>query len=254
MPFVSISKNKQHSVDEENPYWISFSDIMTGLLIIFILATLQLMLELSETKKEVDDAITELLKINAIRKEMLDEIKVDLSKNNIAVEVVENSTVVRIPDEQLYFRQSRYEIPDDKKYVVNEIGKVLFNALKKNDRYKLVDTIFIEGHTDSVPAPRLPRGNWGLSADRAVAVWKYWRENEQYGEEIQNLGEEKELGKVKRKQLFSVSGYAETRRIIIDDDTPARQKINRRIDIRFAMNPPRLTDLKSIHKKLDDGS
>ncbi len=33
-------------VDEENPYWMSFSDIMSALLVIFILASVILILRL----------------------------------------------------------------------------------------------------------------------------------------------------------------------------------------------------------------
>ena len=36
--------NKSASVDEENPYWMSFSDVMSGLLVIFILASVILIL------------------------------------------------------------------------------------------------------------------------------------------------------------------------------------------------------------------
>ena len=36
---MRLGKSKEVSVDEENPYWMSFSDIMSALLVIFILAT-----------------------------------------------------------------------------------------------------------------------------------------------------------------------------------------------------------------------
>ena len=43
------------SVDEENPYWMSFSDIMSALLVIFILAAVILILQLMEKQKEIDE-------------------------------------------------------------------------------------------------------------------------------------------------------------------------------------------------------
>ena len=42
--------------EEENPYWMSFSDIMSGLLVIFILASTALMLQLLEMKEELSAA------------------------------------------------------------------------------------------------------------------------------------------------------------------------------------------------------
>jgi hypothetical protein len=41
------------TVDEENPYWMSFSDIMSALLVIFILASVILILKLMEIEKEL---------------------------------------------------------------------------------------------------------------------------------------------------------------------------------------------------------
>ena len=43
--------------DDENPYWISFSDMMAGLLILFVLACLVLILELANTKDSVSDEL-----------------------------------------------------------------------------------------------------------------------------------------------------------------------------------------------------
>ena len=50
-------RNSNGYVDDENPYWISFSDIMAGLLVIFILASLVLILELMVTRQLVQDNI-----------------------------------------------------------------------------------------------------------------------------------------------------------------------------------------------------
>ena len=42
------------SVDEENPYWVSFSDVMAALVVIFILASLVLLTQLIKVRTEVD--------------------------------------------------------------------------------------------------------------------------------------------------------------------------------------------------------
>ncbi|MDU3956382.1 MAG: chemotaxis protein MotB, partial [Pseudomonas aeruginosa] len=48
---MRLGKSKEVSVDEENPYWMSFSDIMSALLVIFILASVILILQLMEIQK-----------------------------------------------------------------------------------------------------------------------------------------------------------------------------------------------------------
>ena len=45
---MRFRKSRDVSVDEENPYWMSFSDIMSALLVIFILASVILILQLME--------------------------------------------------------------------------------------------------------------------------------------------------------------------------------------------------------------
>ena len=49
----------------------------------------------------------------------------------------------------------------------------------KNERFKYLDTVFVEGHTDSLQIKSgryWTKGNWGLSTDRAITVWKLWSE------------------------------------------------------------------------------
>ena len=232
------------SVDEDNPYWISFSDIMSGLLVIFILASLQLILELSEKNEQVDSAIHELVKGNQVRAEMLEEIRVDLAQQGIHVEIAENQSVLRIPDEQIYFKTLRYDIPEDRSYAVKSIGKALYESITKDDRNRFIDTIFIEGHTDSRPARKLVMGNWGLSSYRAITVWDYWRNDEGYGKAMARLRNRD------NKPMFSVSGYAATRPKIQIDNTAEKQRQNRRIDVRITMRQPSLIDLQDIKQIL----
>jgi len=52
---MRLGKSKEVSVDEENPYWMSFSDIMSALLVIFILASVILILQLMEIQKELQE-------------------------------------------------------------------------------------------------------------------------------------------------------------------------------------------------------
>lgn len=240
---MSLGRHRQSEsfTDEENPYWLSFSDIMSGLLIIFVLASLVLVLELSQRKAMVDEKILERTKAEKIRQEVLAEIKEELRRKGIMVEVSDNDTVLRIPDDQLAFETNEYRVPPQQNYqsTVLEIGRVLYNAITKEGRLELFDTIFIEGHTDKRPSPR-HLGNWGLSTFRAISVWNYWNEN---------LGNEMRLDQLKNHQgspLFSVSGYGETRPVNLVQDTEEDLRRNRRIDLRFTVIHPKLDDIISI--------
>ena len=225
-------------VDDENPYWISFSDIMSGLLIIFILAALALILELTQTRMRIDEAIKDLIKAEEVRKEILEEIKTALAKKYIFVIISEDSSVIHINDQILSFDTDRAEISSDVE-VQNrllEIGKALHEAITKDDRQGYLDTIFVEGHTDHRRSYRYRElgGNWTLSTLRAISVWRFWEDE---------LPESSQLTAVKNyddELLFSVSGYAATRltqRDIEDraDLNDQQLRANRRIDLRFTL-------------------
>ena len=238
-----LSKRGGSSVDEENPYWISFSDIMSGLLVVFILASLTLIVQLMEKKSQVNDAIEDLAKAEQARHDILYEIKKELEKNNITVEVTDNDSVLRVPDDQLTFRSDRYDVPrkGDSYKRARLIGEVLYKSVVKDNRQKYLDTVFIEGHTDSQRSRAFKQmGNWGLSTFRAISVWQFWNKE---------LGENTNLASIQNHEglpLFSVSGYAAQRRVVEQEIERIDFQKNRRIDIRFTVKRPKLSDYQGI--------
>jgi flagellar motor protein MotB len=244
---MRLNPRKAAPTEVENPYWLSFSDIMAGLLAIFILTLVTLMIQLyqqiavqKDVKRKVEKALSELSQIDEKRKELLVEIKENLQKRGIYIEIQENHSVIRIPDDQLYFKSGKHDVPKKLENLVDQVGIVLEEALNKKDRMEYVDTIFIEGHTDSRPFSKQEMGNWGLSSYRAIAIWKFWTEKP---------GNQASFTKLKNKNnknVFSVSGYADTRRVELDEDTDLKRKKNRRIDLRFTMKIPVADDLKNI--------
>jgi len=218
---------------------------MAGILVIFILAVVFLILQLKQREVKIDQAIVEIQQVNELREEILEEIKRELEKRGIQVIVSEDKTILRIPDDLLAFDTLEYEIPLQSRETVTEIGRYVYQAITREDRFRHIDTIFIEGHTDSRSARRFMEGlgNWGLSTARAISVWKHWSGDPDYGEELSSLKNSRE------ELMFSVSGYADTRRIQPDDDTPDKQRANRRIDVRFSMRKPVFEDYQAIREQ-----
>lgn len=246
--------NRQRTTapDEENPYWVSFSDIMAGLLVIFILAVVVLILEIMEQKEELDIAYEELAKANEIRRTIIQEIAEELNNEGIPVVISENQTILRIPEDVLSFESREFNLPEDeaKRSIALRIGSVIVDRISYEDRWQYLDTVFIEGHTDRnrYNNPQI-KGNWGLSTFRAISLWEYWNAAMPESERPEHL--QNHLG----DRLFSVSGYAETRPVpctnadpnvdnpvlcpdgrLIDDERSLR--MNRRIDIRFTVKVP----------------
>ena len=229
-------------IDEENPYWVSFSDLMSALLVIFLLAVIALIIELTQQQQKVRADIEDLKRAEQARQDILNEVRDELKKQNIIVEIADNDTVIRIPDSTLKFESGDDDLPDNPEMqnAVRHIGIVLHAAILKNERFKYLDTVFVEGHTDSDSIYYRGKRNWGLSADRAISIWKIWREDIEVSpafDDMENAFDQR---------LFSVSGYAATRRVQEEEITAEQKTKNRRIDIRFTVKRPSISQLEQI--------
>ena len=252
-----FSQHKSHKIDEENPYWISFSDLMSALLVVFILAVVALIIELTEIKNEIEQTqeeiekdIAQLKNANKARKDILDEIKKELDEKGIIVFKDKNDKVLIIPEATLTFKSNSDQIPKGNKsrQIIKIIGETLHSAINKefdpgNDprlRLDFLDTVFIEGHTDSLPTKRYRGGNWGLSSLRAIALWEFW------GSTVNLKPAFGDMVNLQGEKLFSISGYAATRRREPEEITKVQRASNRRIDIRFTVKRPKVYELENI--------
>jgi flagellar motor protein MotB len=252
--------------EEENPFLLSFSDLMASLLAIFILALVVMMIQLHNDRQKVQISIIKLKESlaeiqqaqNAVAsalegvglrekslRGMLEEIQKDLKEQG--VEVMVSDTGLHIQEKGLSFELNRYEIQDRYKPAADLIGAALLNALKNESNRKILDTVFIEGHTDSVPNRR-EMGNWGLSTYRAISLWLYWTESPGTYAELKQL---KSLAQDKERPLISISGYADTRPIGLDYGRNASNNeignpADRRIDIRFTLASQEKKDLSEL--------
>lgn len=247
-----LSRPRTPPTDEENPYWVSFSDLMSGLLIIFILAAVALIIELTQKSAQWDEVIAQVKKAEEARDSLVTEIQESLARKGIQVVINDSTSVITIPERQLKFVSAKFDLPDDDGTLsaVATIGSVLYDTLIKDDRRDYLDTIFVEGHTDCVSYyNKRIKHNWGLSTFRAISVWEYWT-----GEEGQTLRLPLDVLKNgNNRPLFSVSGYASTRPLpgtVCDKTNDAELAKNRRIDLRFTVKRPSLDDYKSFEEGL----
>lgn len=247
-------------VDEENPYWMSFSDIMSALVVIFILAAVVLMVQLMETEEDLQDKVQELdskvqlldeeieilQQAEYVRKVIIDEAAEELKMRGIPIVVSENATVLRIPNYLLGFDTADYEIQPSYQDTAYQIGEVLHKVMTKGDRADYLDTVFVEGHTDNRPFTGfMGKGNWGLSTFRAISLWQYWNSH---------LPEASRLDKMKNSDqtpLFSVSGYGDTRPVTAEQSTEEELSANRRVDIRFTIRRPQSKDIRELQAQFD---
>lgn len=260
--------------ESESP-WISFTDLMSGFLIVILLALaaaiIMLTLEKSKLREQREQADAELAKARraaeeantaradavaisrefislfeelrasqldidaTVRKmddydrtrlELLQAIQGGLAEKDIRVEVSRTGDVIHISEDNLSFDLGKYDIADRFKPTMQAIGDEVSSRLQ-SPAGAIIDTVFVEGHTDSVPNSR-EMGNWGLSSYRAISLWQFWNSCTSPAGQLPNLKNGDQLA------MFSVTGYGETRPLkVFPPQSNDDQRVNRRIDLRF---------------------
>jgi len=185
------------SRDDTTEWLVTYADLMTLLLVFFVLlyslkafeqekfksavetikeqinadVALTGVMELMEIPDSLDTMITieDVTGLRSLEKSIVKDINEFIREknqaDNIATSVRENKIVVRIKGKAL-FKSGSADLNQTAVPIFNEIMKIIFDY----PRYK----VNIKGHTDNVPisTARYP-SNWELSAIRATTVLKH---------------------------------------------------------------------------------
>lgn len=232
-------KRPGFTTPHDGGYLASVSDLMSGLIFIFIIMLVTFALGLQAQQDRLDRAKEE-------RSSLLEELEKTLKEAGIEVRVDLHQGVLRL-GESLLFAQGRADLSDTARQTVARLGEVLLDVLPcytqappelqkdcgERGRAGQVDAIFVEGHTDNVPIVSLGlyRDNWDLSMGRAKAIFQELSAVSANGMNLDRLTNRD------RQPVLGLSGYAE-RRSVVSNDTAEGKALNRRIDLRFIMVPP----------------
>jgi chemotaxis protein MotB len=285
----------EHEPDEG--YFASVSDLMVGILFIFLLMVTIFALNYHEQdvdemipKKEFEkmrdalgDAINELKRMRAlqdrnanlegtlkraqallgqeaesnlaVRRELMAELSRRLDEKGVKYEVVEDSGVLRFAEE-IQFETGQHEVTQKSAGKVEALAAVLGEVLPcythippaglcSESKNRTVDTLMIEGHTDSqgfgdVQESEWPKRNDELSARRALAVFTKLRETRPLLDELRNGSGAK---------ILALSGYGQ-RRPVKDGQVNAIE--NRRIDLRFILSSVTPKDIEALSKEINE--
>ena len=231
-------KQEDNEQTPEDAFSLSISDLMAGLMSIFILTICYFILNFSQ--------VTSQLTQNDIKRaELLESIHEELERNGVKVIVDEEHGILRIP-EGVMFDVGQANIKPEGQMTIVKLGQALDKTLTSEKFKGSVETVFIEGHTDNVPINNgIFPSNWDLSTKRAINTWLLM---EGANPNLNILRNKKE------QMIFSCSGYADTRPIS-DNNSDGGRMENRRIDIRFSMSPPTEEDMsivKFVREKMNN--
>lgn len=261
------------AIQEGENYFVSMTDMMVGVLFIFIIMLMTFALDfrrttdvqedalkvaqevaakLNELERQVRDQIENLDKVQQVRRQLLFDIKEKLAAEGLLVQIDEANGVLRLTEDTVRFQLSRSDLEGNYKDNVGKIARVLEKVLPKyvpcrstpvanciDTGAAALETLFVEGHTDSTGKDA---ENWQLSTARAVST---------YREIVATSPALRTLLNTRKEETISVSGYSSTRPIDarLQLDAYAR---NRRIDLRFVMETDNRQGLRQILKMTDD--
>lgn len=230
----------------EEGYFVSISDLMIGLLFIFIIILMAFAIKYRSAEEELTNN-------DVIRKLLLEEIQKDLKNNGVVVYVDIGNGVLRLPESLLFPSGTAILSPEGENNVAilaGVLGKILPcysktssvqepSSCSPQTKGKL-ESVFIEGHTDEVPIHTAKyKSNWNLAADRALYTYQTLIERQPQLDELVNAASQR---------LLSVSAYEARRPWIPSPINDEQRKQNRRIDLRFLMATPKIVTTEDASK------
>lgn len=278
--FSSVSSRSSH-VAEEN-YLVSLSDLIIGLLFVFIIilmgfalnyrhaeqktqqetqAQQQTRVLLLQEKQHLEQVVSRLTNNDTVRRGLLRDIQSMLKQQGLQVLIDEKNGILRLP-ETLLFASGEAQLQAAGEQAIQHLGQALKVILPcysiapdnlqqhcatmplDSDLHQArLEAVLIEGHTDDRPIHTPDfKDNWALASARALNTWKAL---------IQVVPALDSLKNPQQQALLSVSAYASRRPVAPQDSAENRRK-NRRIDLRFLMATPAPELIQRLSEKLPD--
>ena len=160
--------------------WLSVSDLMTGLMVIFLFVAIAYISRVQKNQSVLTDYVETK---NEMHDKLVDEFARDTVKWQMAIG---RDLTMKFKNPTVLFAPGSYELTDDFKAILDEFLPRYFNILLNDSLSSKIQEIRIEGHTDNVPIPRYDPdpyiANTILSQQRALSVIRYFRNMPTYSD------------------------------------------------------------------------
>jgi len=289
LAFDDTQSHRPEAEEEEN-YFVSMTDMMVGILFIFIIMLMVFALQFQQQtdnsegqleevlarveevaeqlrvlRNNIESELDELSQSQKERTALLTDLERELKAVGLEVQIDPENGVLRLTDNAIRFDSDRSELNAQASDNVQKLSSVMALVLPRyttcleddgvtNCRELraggAIDTVFIEGHTDQQGPDDR---NWELSTQRAVSTYRLLTESQQGLRTLKNRA---------GKEILSVSGYSSTRPIpgtetgdVTSSEFSGLLASNRRIDMRFVMevdNSERLQIVLDLTGDMED--
>ena len=232
--------------DLDNSVWLSNSDLMAGLMIIFLFISIGFIREKAPEVVGSQDYVLNYLTFTDSKENEIDEkLEQEFSneeKKEWQLEIIPDENLIRFNAPDVMFSQSNFKLNDRFKFIINSFFPRYVKVLSKFGT--LISEIRIEGHTSSewkdTTYDKAYIKNMVLSQERTISV---------LNESLNSLTKFN-LSKKEIKWAFdkvSASGLS-SRSIIKNSDGSENSVKSRRVEFRYVLNETE--KIKFIKSKL----
>jgi chemotaxis protein MotB len=288
---LAFDETTGHEVEEaEENYFVSMTDMMVGILFIFIIMLMVFALQFQEQtdtseaqiedvlkrveevanqlktlRDEIDSELDSLSQSQRERTQLLNDLKDELKAVGLEVQIDPENGVLRLTDNAIRFDTDKSSLNPAARINVAKLAQVLQRVLPKYvnscDEIETPDCISVERSTSTIDTVFIEghtdttgtdERNWALSTERAVTTYRQITTDQPGLRHLKNRGE---------KEILSVSGYSSTRPIPetaeegeTEEARSNRLASNRRIDMRFVMevdNSERLNKVLTLTNDME---
>lgn len=207
-----MSKNTDH--------WIPLADLMTGLMMMFMLVAVLYMLKVNSAVSEYSTSKDEL------GKELCKEFINDLEKWD--AECSESELVVRFRSPEVLFDTGQSVIKPQFKVILSDFFPRYINLLNQEEYRDSIEEIRIEGHTSSSWGADVSKNdayflNMKLSQARTLSVLQFV------------LSGENTPSQIWTKKLLTANGLSSSK-LILDDNGLENEQGSQRVEFRVRTN------------------
>ena len=225
---------RKSNQEEETSYWLSFSDLMASVLIIFILLFVYNLIAYEESMNETEKMIQEL---TSTRMKIITMLQEEFDKEDIDIIIDPKTGAIQL-NESILFDSGKSQLKDEGKLFAEKFIPIYVKILLGNDEIKSqISQIIIEGHTDDVGGYLY---NLKLSQERSLSVAQFLI-NPEFNYKYKN----------EMEKYLTINGrsYSEP---ILNSDGSINKDASRRVEIKFRLKEEEV--LLQIQKELEKGS
>lgn len=242
-----MAKRRRKSNDEETSYWLSYSDMMAALLLIFVLIISFTMLQakkqyesreqelvaqqelIEEQQEQMEEQQEQLDRIIGIRSELIEALRDEFEGSDLKV-FVDSQTGAITFDSSVLFDSNKYDIKDSGASFLNEFLPRYFSVLLEGGFKEYVSEIIIEGHTDTRSTYMY---NLELSQQRALSVAKYCLDEET------SVLSKKQIAELQTIVTANGRSYSDP---VYNDDGSVNMDASRRVEFKFRLKDEEMVE------------